>query len=148
MILLSLALLTSVSLAAHRDNSEPRPTKARSSVLVRHLGQIRGQISTLEQTLLDRKHLQKNARNDLKKILKLLKLQHTERELGKKRMQELESTVAEMESRKNFLTHKIKQQQKSIRNCLIALESSNRVGPEATNQAGRENSQLLHLSDT
>ena len=146
MILLSLALLnsitavTSTSWAAHHDELGARPTGVKTSILVHHLGEVRSQISALEQGLLERRHSQKNARNELKKIQKLLNLQRTERELGKKRMQELESTVTEMESRKDFRTKKMGKPRKSIRSCLVALESSHRVSPEDV--------QSLHFSDS
>jgi septal ring factor EnvC (AmiA/AmiB activator) len=95
--------------------------------LADRLASIRGQVVSLEQGLLEDSHSQQNARDQVKKIQKLLKLQKIEKALGQKRIAELESTVLELETRRAVLSEKMLIQQKSVRRCLMAIEVSGRA---------------------
>jgi septal ring factor EnvC (AmiA/AmiB activator) len=93
---------------------------------VEQLSIIRGKVADLEQSLLSASDSQKNIRSQLGKIQKLLQLQKMERELGQKRISELEHTVSELEARKTQLNEKMIRQQIEIRKFLMAIEASNR----------------------
>jgi septal ring factor EnvC (AmiA/AmiB activator) len=82
---------------------------------------------SLEEGLLDGLQTQETARGQVRKIQRLLKLQRIEHELGRKRMDELENTVLELESRKSTLQQRLLGQQASIRHFLTAIETSNRI---------------------
>ena len=97
-----------------------------TKTLVDQLMVIRSHVSHLEQGLIDGLRSRKNTKKQVFKIQKPIQFQHLERELGKKRLVELEKTVAELESRKLFLQAKLTTHQKAIRRSLIAIEASSR----------------------
>jgi septal ring factor EnvC (AmiA/AmiB activator) len=99
---------------------------------------IHEQEVTLEQRLLDGARNQKVAQINLKYLRALIKLRKEERELGRKRIAELEKTVGELESRKADLNGKIVERKKYIHQFLEAIQrdslrlsySSRSQGPE------------------
>ena len=114
---LSLPFLLQTSLA-HAEGTK--------GSLADQLSMIREQVSALEQGLLTAEHSRQGARLQIRKIQKLLKLQSMERELGQKRVLELENTVVALEVRQAALKEKMAFQQKAIRKCLTAIEASGR----------------------
>lgn len=82
---------------------------------------IRAHVIGLEQDLLTSLKGQKEAQANLKKLKALLKLQQEERDLGRRRMTELNATIQELESRRVILSERVKQQQKSIHSFLQAI---------------------------
>jgi septal ring factor EnvC (AmiA/AmiB activator) len=66
------------------------------------------------------------AKANIQKIQTLIQLQREERSIGKRRMQELETTVHELEVRRETLNEKIVRQKESVQKFLIAIESSTR----------------------
>jgi septal ring factor EnvC (AmiA/AmiB activator) len=92
--------------------------------LADRLGSIRQRVVQLEGGLLDSLKTQKKAQANVRKIQELMALQRQERELGKKRLGELEAKVLELEARRGTLAEKIKKQQDAIRRSLMAVERS------------------------
>ena len=95
-------------------------------VLVDQLLGLRTQVDSLEKSMLGDLRANRNLRLQVKKVQKLLKLQKLEKELGQKRLQELEHTIHELEIRKASLNEKKQNQQRVIRKFLIAIDSSRR----------------------
>ena len=96
-----------VSLWILRGDAWAKPSPARLSqrkTLVGRLSEIRKQVASLEQGLIEESHGRENAKSQLKKIRQLLKLQKEERVLGEKRKAELERTVDELELRQKSRT--------------------------------------------
>lgn len=118
-IFLLLFFLSSLELLANAGEKK-------SENLADQLEQLRRQVSTLEQGLLVAEHSRQSAHVQLRKIQKLLQLQKKERQLGQKRVAELENTVVALEVRQTALREKMIVQQKTIRKSLMAIESSRR----------------------
>jgi septal ring factor EnvC (AmiA/AmiB activator) len=108
------------------------------------LTDIRGRVVNLETSLLESLKSQKKAQASVKKIQQLLALQRQERELGKKRLGELEAKVLELEGRRSMLTERVSKQQKQVRHSLMMVERS-AVSDGAT--AG-DNVRSLHLPES
>lgn len=100
-----------------------------SPPLSSQLDAIRDQVLRLEQGLIQSLRSQKQAQSNVKKIQTLVELQRQERELGKKRLAELEVTVKELESRRTSLNERIREQQKSIHRFLLAMDRSQKGEP-------------------
>lgn len=96
--------------------------------LADRLAGIRTRVVNLEANLLESLKSQKKARSNVAKIQRLIELQREERELGKKRLGELEAKVLELEARRGTLAEKIKQQQAEVRRSLRSLERSSTSG--------------------
>ncbi len=107
-------------------------SKAKDLPLVSHksladeLTKIRKQVNELEEGLLVGESSRIQAKAQIRKIQKLLQLQRKERDLGKKRVSELENTVVALESRQIALREKMETQKKVLRKYLMAIESSQR----------------------
>jgi septal ring factor EnvC (AmiA/AmiB activator) len=110
--------LCSASLFCASASAGTHPT------LADRLTDIRGRVVDLEGNLLDSLKSQKRARANVKKIQQLLMLQRQERELGKKRLGELEAKVLELETRRGTLGDRIKKQQHEIHLSLMLVERS------------------------
>jgi septal ring factor EnvC (AmiA/AmiB activator) len=132
-ILSASGLFTSVYAATSRtmssnesayDNAEAPSTKLRSSV--DQLAKIREQVMILENSLVTQIKANSQAKANIQKLQTLIQLQRQERAIGQKRMQELESTVRELEVRRETLNEKVERQKKSVQKFLIAIESSTR----------------------
>lgn len=117
---LYLALVFSSAFAA--------PAAHATAPLADRLANIRGRVVKLEAGLLDGLKTQKQARASMGKIQKLIELQREERELGKKRLGELEAKVLELEARRGTLGERIKRQQNEVRRALRMLEKSSHAG--------------------
>ncbi len=98
------------------------------------LSQIRVQIDDLQQKLLLNRNHQKTASQQLKRGQQLYKLQKLQKELGERRIHELENTVSELERRRLGIQNKIKAQQGKIRRSLIGIEASHRESIEVGEQ--------------
>jgi septal ring factor EnvC (AmiA/AmiB activator) len=105
-------------------NAAKNQVAQKSARLSEKLVSLRGNVLSLQQSLIDGLKEQKAAKENLKKIKKLLALQHEERELGRKRIQELETTIGELESRRGVIRERIASQKKIIRLSLIELHRS------------------------
>ncbi|MFZ9594704.1 MAG: murein hydrolase activator EnvC family protein [Bdellovibrionia bacterium] len=122
-VLIFSSLLWVSSVGANPSAEVPGPGSAqvKKSTLVSRLGDLRVQIHALEQDLSHQRTSQQKAWTELKKVKKLIALQKLERDLGMKRMKELEATVSEMELRKTQLSQKIQVQSRTIRASLTAM---------------------------
>lgn len=111
----------------------PRPDGAgqvrKKDGLSERLGGIRNKIIVLEKDLIDSRHKQSAAKYQIKKIQSLLALQREERDLGEKRLSELERTVGELEMRRGALKGKIEAQQVHLRKLLMDLRRSSLEAP-------------------
>jgi len=96
------------------------------------LSQVRAQILLLEEKLISGLKAQKQAKNSLRQIQILMKLQEEERAIGLKRYQELEKSIINLEERRNDLGRKIHSEEKSIRKALQAIERSLQASPHST----------------
>lgn len=125
----------------------------READLAERLAHIRVRVVNLEQSLVDARHTQQKAQIQTKKIKTLIKLQRQQRELGRKRLKELEKTVGELESRRGILREKISHQQKAMREFLMELDRSIREEPRTLHLPEREKIEaprrkiLAHLVD-
>ncbi|MGZ3707256.1 MAG: murein hydrolase activator EnvC family protein [Bdellovibrionota bacterium] len=107
--------------AATRPPEEPK--------LAVQLGRLRRKVITLEQSLIEGLRAQSAAKANVKKIQALIRLQREEKELGRKRVAELEKTVGELEIRRGALGERIQVQQKSLRKFLTAIDRSSDGAP-------------------
>jgi septal ring factor EnvC (AmiA/AmiB activator) len=108
--------------------------------LAGRLESIHHQEVALEQRLIEGARDQKLAQTNLKYLRALIKLRREERELGKKRIGELEKTVQELEARKADLAAKINERKKYIHQFLMAIQrDSLHPNPE------REKTEALRL---
>ncbi len=85
---------------------------------------IKNKIIRLEQALIQGLKLQKNAKNQLKKIRVLLRLQKEEKSLYQARLLELESTIQELGLRKKDLEIKINNHRMHIKKSLREIHRS------------------------
>jgi septal ring factor EnvC (AmiA/AmiB activator) len=93
---------------------------------VDQLAKIREKVMVLENSLVTQIRSNSQAKANIQKLQTLIQLQRQERAIGQKRMQELESTVRELEVRRETLNEKVERQKKSVQRFLIAIESSTR----------------------
>jgi septal ring factor EnvC (AmiA/AmiB activator) len=106
--------------------SAPAWGEIKTTTLVNQLATIREKVSSLELGLVAGSTNRQKTKSQVKKIQKLIQLQRMERDLGHNRMTELENTVVALESRRAHLKERMRTQQKTIRKCLMAIESSHR----------------------
>ena len=109
------------------------PTRTPTQNLAERLGILRGQVFSLEQSLLDGAHHVKTARVQLKKIKKLVQLQKEEKKLGEERLKELESTVRALEERKSILNKGLLAEQARVHRLLRTIETSQNLIALQTN---------------
>ncbi len=114
-----ISLVLALAFSTHAARAESTETP-----LAERLGHIREQTSGLEQNLVEGLRSQKTARANIKKIKTLLKLQEQEKDLGNRRLEELERTIAELEVRRGQLREKVLIQQRSVRNSLREIHRS------------------------
>jgi septal ring factor EnvC (AmiA/AmiB activator) len=86
------------------------------------LNDLQEKILNVEASLLDSVKLQSEAKANLRTLQSLIKLRREERELGRKRLVELEDTVSELEVRRGMLKERIHLAQGGIRARLIQLQ--------------------------
>ena len=91
--------------------------------LSEQLDGIRGEVIQLQKDLLAGFRTRRQARGQISKIRNLMQLQKRERELGLERMKELETTVAELESRRASLLDKTDQRKRVVRGRVRSLLS-------------------------
>ncbi|NDD91961.1 hypothetical protein EBZ37_07745, partial [bacterium] len=140
----AISLAMSFSVHAALPPAGFKPTAATSSSvqkkarLSEQLELIRSDIIGLQKELLSGFRLRKQAKSQIEKIKGLMALQKKERELGLKRMKELESTVVELEARRSLLTEKTAQSRAQIRRRLKSLlkEPEFLRSPLALDEAG------------
>ncbi len=97
---------------------------SQTTSLADELAGIQSQISILEQGLLSEENSRVQAKGQIKKIRKLLILQKKERDLGKKRLIELQKTVVALEARQKALYEKIDFQERGVRRYLTTIQKS------------------------
>lgn len=102
--------------------------------------EVRAKILELEADLVHNVRSQKAAKGHIFKLKRLLSLQREERDLGKKRLAELEHTVSELEKRRGDLRMRIEQQRAAIRRSLTAIDG---IPAAASGDEGR----ALHLPE-
>lgn len=107
--------------------SAPTHSPVKRENNIKHLEELSEQVMVLENSLIDSLKANSQAKANLKKLHTLIALQSQERELGHKRMAELEETVHELELRRETLNEKIKLHQSSVRRFLMAIETSVRA---------------------
>lgn len=90
--------------------------------LVDRLESIRARALDTERQLILALKSQKLAQSSLRTVQALMKLRREERDLGRRRLAELESTVASLEGRREQLQMGISEHQKAIRRFLIAID--------------------------
>lgn len=130
---LIMLLSTSVLIGARATAATPKPT------LADQLTAIRGKVVDLEAGILDSARGQKQARSSVRKIQSLIRLQRQERELGRKRLGELEAKVLELEARRGTLADRVSRRQAAVRHSLVALERAEQAsGTAAANTAETE----------
>lgn len=105
---------------------------------VDRLAAVRNRIVEVEQGLIHGLRAEREARSNIRKIKLLVELQKQEREIGRKRLQELEGTIVELESRRSMLRAKIVSQQISVRGFLISLQQAAESGPDPLSLGERE----------
>ncbi len=115
--------------------SAPMPRK---KTLIQRLSAIRSRVISTEAELIDALKTQKQARDNIRKIQVLMRLQKEETELGQKRIQELEDTVGELEARRGVLRERILVQQRSMRRSLADILGSMNEQPRTNRLAERE----------
>lgn len=98
--------------------------------LAERLGSIHDEVMDLEDRLVKSLRNQKQAQDNLKYIEILIKLQHQERDLGKKRSAELESTLSELEARRSTLLERISTHRKAVHRFLVAVEKASQAESE------------------
>lgn len=91
------------------------------TALAADLAEVRSQINQLEKELLQTRQSNVSAANQLKKIKKLINLQHKEIQLSKIRVQELEKNLIDLGSQKRDLIVRINTQKSSINQRLKEL---------------------------
>jgi septal ring factor EnvC (AmiA/AmiB activator) len=116
-------LFVSISGSARASLIPPAGATAKPK-LVEKLNAIHSRVMQMQQSLVEDLEAQKETQGNVRKIRALLALQKQERSLGNQRLQELEKTVDELESRRGLLQDKIKTQRDEIRRFLIAIERS------------------------
>lgn len=94
--------------------------------LVDRLDDLRTRIIDLEQSVLTTFKGEKQAKANIKKLQALMKLRQEERALGVKRLAELETTVRELESRREVLGQRIRENQKIVATFLKSVEKAAR----------------------
>ena len=92
----------------------------------RILQTIRNKISQAERDLLATQVAHKGPQVQLTQIKKLVQLLREEKVHGEKRMSELEKAVSALEERKGFLQERMATQGRSLRQFLIAVDTSSR----------------------
>lgn len=92
--------------------------------LANKLSALRERVNAVEQGLLNSMQVSREAKANLSKIQLLLKVQNEERELGRSRIKEIESTISELELRRGLLREKVAIRQKSMRRFLVEINRS------------------------
>lgn len=100
---------------------------AHTTVLNQQLTGIRTRVIELEEQLLESSRTREQARKQVMRVRELIKLQRQERDLGVKRLKEIERTVAELEKRRGALGERVVIQRVEIRAALKGIERSTRL---------------------
>ena len=128
-------ITTATVVDAKPSRSTAKPTR---TGLADQLTTIRQQIISAEQGVIDTKQTQRVAHSQSKKIKTLLKLQKEEREIGRKRLGELETTISELEKRRTDLREKVNTQRVAIKKFLIQIDHSIHEEPTSLHLPERE----------
>ncbi len=96
-------------------NSQRAGAATAPTIFSEKIAEVRQQILAVEQSLISGLKTQKEARDNVKKIQQLLKLQAKELTLGKQRVGELERTISALEIRRGELREKIGISQNRVR---------------------------------
>ncbi|MCM2324280.1 MAG: peptidoglycan DD-metalloendopeptidase family protein [Oligoflexia bacterium] len=97
--------------------------------LIEQLETVRHRVIDVERGLLESLKSQKQAQGTIKRIQTLMELRQQERQLGKKRLGELENTIRELESRRVELGARVRQHQDGVRRFLVAIEAAVHESP-------------------
>ncbi len=124
--MLSTLLLPSMAVAALAPVTASKggsvvASSARPPRLSDQLVSIRSEVIALQKDLLSGLKSREQARSQIEKIRTLMDLQRRERALGDRRMNELEKTVRELESRRAMLLERAEGRRKSVRDRMKLL---------------------------
>lgn len=106
--------------------------------LTQNLEGVRARVVEVERGLIDSLKARNQAKTQLKTLQTLLKLRQKEREMSRRRMAELESTVRELESRRGILRKSIVERRRAIRETLGLLARAQAETPSARSLRGGE----------
>lgn len=106
----------------------------------KRLTQVKSKILTTEKDLLESLRGETQADRRVKSLQSLLMLQKQERALSVKRMEQLETFIADLESRREQLNQRVVSERKRIREGLVDLYRS--LDPPASNQSFFEKEQI------
>jgi septal ring factor EnvC (AmiA/AmiB activator) len=126
--MLSLAFAPAAEAAIPASGSVTSAKKP-NSTLNERLGKVRSEVVALEQSLIDSLRENQQAKENLKKIQDLMRLQREERTLSQTRMRELEETVKELESRRGVIRERVGIERDAIRKSLRELSIGDSAMP-------------------
>ena len=121
-ILIGLSLVSLTSAWAASDDTVSRQALSLSDQLI----QIRKKMDAIQKDCFAHLKDQKNARIEIRKVQQLMQLQKRQKELVLKKIQDLETTMADLDSRKRQLDAKVQSQQSKVVRLMKTLEVSNR----------------------
>ena len=104
--------------------SKKGPDSQRSAGLSQKMSALQDKILEVESSLIDGVKAQAEARSNLKMLQALIKLRREERQISRKRLEQLEETISELEVRRGILRDRIQTAQQLIRSRLRQLEKS------------------------
>ncbi|MBS1963843.1 MAG: peptidoglycan DD-metalloendopeptidase family protein [Bdellovibrionales bacterium] len=133
------AILSTVFASAAFASIPPTSTAKKSnSSLNERLSRVRAEVVNLEQSLIGSLERNKEAKDSLRKIQELIRLQKEESTLGQTRIRELEDTVRELESRRGVIRERVGIERAAIRKALRDLYLADSVMPENPDALARE----------
>ncbi len=113
------------------------PKKSGPSLSER-LTRVRKEVVNLEQSLITSLNSNKEAKDNLRKIQDLIRLQKEEASLGRTRIHELEETVKSLESRRGVIHERVQIERDAIRKALRDLYLADAALPESRDAFARE----------
>jgi septal ring factor EnvC (AmiA/AmiB activator) len=113
------------------------PKKSSMSMSER-LTHVRAEVVALEQSLITSLNKNKEAKENLRKIQELIRLQKEEGTLGQTRIRELEDTVKDLESRRGVIRERVGIERDAIRKALRDLYLADNSLPESPDALERE----------
>lgn len=112
-------------------------TPVTSAALADRLGEVKQRVIKVEQNLIDSLKNQKNAKESYKKIQELIQLQRQERNLALGRTQELEKTIADLETKRGELRSRVDSNRAQLRKSLLEITRMAKAVPETPDAVDR-----------
>ncbi len=110
---------------------------ATRAALADRLGDVKQRVIKVEQNLIDSLKNQKNAKESYKKIQELIQLQRQERNLALGRTQELEKTIADLETKRGELRTRVDSNRAQLRKSLLEITRMAKAVPETPDAIDR-----------